>query len=211
MASDAGCRSSLVLAAQVASRAVECCVHARQSEIRWRPSMIELSAQPGIDGVALFALRRKTGRNVIGSSRLLKRVLMARITLDRESLELANRFALVTVCAIQAGVPANEWKAVVVLLDGLQSDVPALHRMTVLAVRSHLPAMNIGMTVRTASACVGEHRFSVALGATHALVKPAQRILCFVVIKFRNGADRFPPQRGVAVLAGNREAAVRAA
>src|SRR5262249_33431058 len=96
-------------------------------------------------------------------------------------------------------------------LDGLPNDAPALHRVTVLAVRSQLPAMNIGMTIRAASAGVGENRFSVALGTTHTFVKPAQRIFRLVVIELGKSADRFPTQRGVAVLAGNREVAVRAA
>ena len=82
MASDAGCWGSLVLAAYMAGSAIDRGMHPRQRE----PcvlQVIKLRAQPGVDGVALFALCRKPAGDVIGSIRLLKRVLMAGITLNR--------------------------------------------------------------------------------------------------------------------------------
>ena len=82
MAADAGCGRSLVLSARVACSAIESCVHAGQREAGV-PEVIKLDAQPGIDRVALFALCREAGGDVIGPSRLLICVLMARITLDR--------------------------------------------------------------------------------------------------------------------------------
>ena len=97
---DAGCRCALVLSAHVTGRAIQSRVHARQRKIRWRPSMVELRSQPGIDVVALFAQRRKTIHDMVGGRRLLECGLVTRITLDRQSLKLANRLALVTIGTI---------------------------------------------------------------------------------------------------------------
>lgn len=83
VASDAGRRRSLVFPTDVAGGAVQGRVHAGQREIRWRPGMVEFRSQPGVDRVALFALDGKTSGHVIGRGRLLKSILMARITLNR--------------------------------------------------------------------------------------------------------------------------------
>ena len=55
VASDAGCRRPLVSAADMASGAVESGMHAGQREAGVS-QMIKLRAQPGVDGMALFAL-----------------------------------------------------------------------------------------------------------------------------------------------------------
>jgi hypothetical protein len=57
MAAHAGGGRAFVFPAYVASRAVERRVHAGQRKIRWRPSMVELRSQPGVDVMALLALR----------------------------------------------------------------------------------------------------------------------------------------------------------
>ena len=211
VASDAGCRRSLVLAADMTRGAVDRGMHAGEGKIRWRPSMVEFRSQPGVDRVALFALDGKTSSHVIWRGRLLKSVLMAGVTLDRQSLELSDCFALVAVCAIQPGVATDQRKAVIVLLHSLQDEVPSLHRVTVLAVCPHLAAVNIRVAVGAVRSHIGEHHFGVALRATDALVKAAQWILGLVVIKLGNGADRLPSDRRMTVLAGNGQVAVRAA
>lgn len=115
------------------------------------------------------------------------------------------------VRTVQARMSSNEWETVVVLLHRLEDDAPSLHGVTLLAVRTHLPAMNIGMAIGAMHASVREHRLRVTLCTTHAHVKAAQRIFRLVVIEFRNGADRLPANRGVAVLARDRQIAVRTA
>ncbi len=50
----------------------------------------------------------------------------------------------------------------------------------------------------------------MALRTRHILVQAAQRIVGLVVIEFRNGADRLPALRGVAVLTGNVQIAMGA-
>ena len=173
--------------------------------------MIEARAQPGINGVALLALRGQSGRSVIGRVRLLKSSLMAGIALDRESLELSDRFALVAVGAVEPGVSADQWKPVLVLAHALQNDIPTLHCMTLLTVCAHLAAMDIGVAVSAVGAGIGEHRLGVALGAGDTHVHSAQRISGRIVIELGDSANRLPADRSVAVLAGDAEIAVRTA
>jgi hypothetical protein len=58
---------------------------------------------------------------------------------------------------------------------------------------------------------VGEHRLDVALHALDFFVHPAQWVFSFIVVEFRNRADGLPGGCRVAVLARNRQRAVRAA
>jgi hypothetical protein len=164
--------------------------------------MIEFRSQPRVDRMALFTLDGKAGRHVIRRGRLLKSILMARVTLNRQSLELSDRLALVAVCTIQARVTTDQREAVVVLLHILQDDVPSLHRVTVLAIRAHLTAVDVGVAVGAVRSHIREHHFGVALRAADAFVKAAQWILGLVVIKLGNGADRLPSHRRMTVLAG---------
>ena len=79
--------------------------------------------------------------------------------------------------------------------------MPAADGVTLLAIRSQLPLVNVGMAILTVLPDIGENRLDVTLGAGYRLVQAAQRILRLIVIKFRNGADRPPRIGGVAVLA----------
>jgi len=92
-------RRPFILSAHVTGYAIQSRVHARQGKARVL-QVIEFRAQPGVDRVALLALRREPRRNVIRFGGLLKCALVAGVTLDRQSLELANRLALVTIGAI---------------------------------------------------------------------------------------------------------------
>lgn len=81
--------------------------------------------------------------------------------------------------------------------------------MTLFAVGSQLPAVNVGMTVLTTLPHVGENGLDVALRAGYRLMHAAQRISCLIVIKFRNCADRTPGRRCVAILAWHVQIPVR--
>jgi hypothetical protein len=105
--------------------------------------------------------------------------------------------------AIHRGVRAGQRKAVIVLLNFLDGDCPSAHTVALLAIRAQLAFMNIGMAVLAAGPHIAEYRFHVALRARHILVEAAQWVTSLVVIEFWNSADRTPPIRGVAVLAGN--------
>jgi len=82
--------------------------------------------------------------------------------------------------------------------------------MAALAVGSELPAMQIGVTYRTACCRLGEHRVSVTVLAVHSLVQAQQwETRLPVVVELRLPANWFPRNAGVAVFATNVERPVR--
>jgi len=202
VASDARSRRPFVLPSHVASRTIQPGVHACQRETCVL-QVIKLRSQPGVDRVALLAFRREAAGNMVRRGRLLKRVLMAGVALNRQPLELSDRFSLVTVGAIQTSMSSDERKPVVVFLHSLQDDAPAFYRMAFFAIRSHLPAVQIGMAIGAVHTRVRKHRLRMTLRATHTQVLSTQGILRFVVVEFRKRSNRLPAHRRVAVLAGN--------
>ena len=71
--------------------------------------------------------------------------------------------------------------------------------------------MNVRMTVRALATHVGENRLGVALDAGHALVHAPKRIAGAIMVKFRDGTDRFPAQGCMAILTGKIQISVRTA
>ena len=113
--------------------------------------------------------------------------------------------------AILQGMGAQQRKTVLVLLHGLQRDLPAFYRVALLALRAELPAVDVGMAVRALRAHVGEHQARMTQAALHGFVHAAQWITRLVVVEFREIADGLPAREGVAILAGLVQRAVRAA
>ena len=107
-------------------------------------------------------------------------------------------------------VRAKQREAILVILYLLHGNVPALDRVALLAIRTHLPAVNIRVAVGAILSHVGEDRFYVALNARYFFVHAAQWIVRLVVIKLRHRADRTPARRRVTVFAWNRQRPVRA-
>ena len=93
---------------------------------------------------------------------------------------------------IQRGMRANQRKTIHVLIDLLNGDVPALHRVALLTVRAHLPLVNVRVTGRALRSHIRKNQLGMALRATHALMHPAQGIFRCVVIEFRYGSNWFP-------------------
>lgn len=83
--------------------------------------------------------------------------------------------------------------------------------MALLAIRPQGSPVNVRVAVGTFVTHIGENQFGMALRAGNRLMHAAQRITGLVVIELRNAANRRPTIYGVAILAGNREGAVRAA
>src|ERR1700731_1621967 len=120
-----------------------------------------------------------------------------------KTLELTHCRALVAVLALHRGVSAEQREAILVIFDLLNGIIPTENGVALCAVRAHFPLVNIGVAILTIFAYVREYRFYVALRALNFLMHAAERISCFIVIKFRDGADGAPASSGVAVLAGN--------
>ena len=172
--------------------------------------VIELRSRPAIDVVANRAIRRKLGGDVIRRLRLLKLLSMAGVAIRRETFELPGRSSFMTGIAIHHGVRAYQWKTILVILNRLDIGVPALDRVTGLAIRAHLSAMNVRMAIGALRSYIGKDRLGMALRAGHIRMHAAQRVFRFVVIEFGDRADGLPSSLRVAVLAGNGEGTVRA-
>jgi RNase P subunit RPR2 len=90
----------------------------------------------------------------------------------------------------------------------LNRNLPSTDGVALLAIRSQLPLVNVGMAILATLSNVGEDHPNVTLRAAYRLMHAAQRISRLVVIEFRNATDRFPCGRCVAVLARNAQVAV---
>lgn len=73
--------------------------------------------------------------------------------------------------------------------------------MALCAVRSQLPLVDVGVAILAVLSDIGEDWPDVTFGARDRGVHTPEGILGLVVIEFRDGADRPPGIRGVAVLA----------
>jgi|SRR5690242_21664717 len=113
--------------------------------------------------------------------------------------------------AIDCRMRADQREAIFVSAYRLQGYIPADHAVALLAIRSELTPMNIGMAVGTVRADVAEYRLGMALHAFDLRVHAPQGIAGRVVIEFGDGANRLPTRLCVAVLAWNCQRSVRAA
>ena len=177
--------------------------------------VIKLCVQPIVRRVALFARSGESRcRQVVGRRghrcRGLVIRLMAGVALRRHRLELAVRRVLMAGIAIDGCMRAGEREAIVVLLNFFDRYSPAANGMTLLAIRTELAFVNVGVAILAALADVAENRFDMALGASHIAVHAAQRITGLIVIEFRDSANRLPAFGGVTVLARDVQVAVRA-
>ena len=134
---------------------------------------------------------------------------MAGKALGGHRLEFTGGPSLMTGIAVHRGVRPSQRKAVVMLLHLPNRDLPSTDGVTLLAIRSQLAFVNVGVAILATLSNAGENRLDVTFSAAHRLVHAAQRIFRQVVIEFRDAADRFPRGCGVTILAWNGQAAVR--
>jgi len=211
MTSDAGRGPKIVVIVDVA--AFTCRrrhgMSARQKEARSR--VVKFRVEPAIRGVAAFAgrLERHAPSHVIRIRRALELLHVARQTIRGHRLELAVARILVAGIAIHRGMRASQRKAIVVGRNILDRHTPAADGVTLLAVRAQRALVNVSVAVLAFRSYIGKYRLDVAGGAGHRNVHATQRILCCVVVKFRNCPDRLPALRRVAVLTRKIEIAVR--
>ena len=81
--------------------------------------------------------------------------------------------------------------------------------MAALAVCAKLSPVDVGMAIGAMRTGVIEDQAGMALRTGYLLVHAPQRIRRMIMIEFGIGADRLPTGVGVAILARNREWAVR--
>lgn len=115
------------------------------------------------------------------------------------------------VNALERGMGAEQRKPVLVSLDFPCVQIPAIHRVALLAICAELASVNIGVAVGAFRADVLKIQVGMALRACHSGVFPAKGIPGLIVVKFRDAADRFPAGGRVAVFARDCDGAVRVA
>jgi len=134
---------------------------------------------------------------------------MAGVAIRRKAFELSVGRLLVARVALHHRVRAHKRKTVLVILNRANVRLPTLHRVAGFAIRAHLPAMNIRMTICALRSDIRENWLRVTLRTGHIRVHAAQRVLCLVVIEFGDRADRLPSRLRVTVLARYGQGAVR--
>jgi len=192
---------------EVAGRAIECGVGPSQGKAG-ELQVVEGGTEPVVHRVAGFAGSGQPELPVV-EHRRLEILLVTRDAGGRQSLELAHSSILVAGVALQQGMGAYQWKAIVVVANRLDINLPALHGMALLAIGSKLPTMNIRMAIGAARTHVAEDQTGVALRAAHVGVHAPQGIPGLVVVELGLGADRFPTSKRVAILAGAVQRPVR--
>jgi len=123
-------------------------MHARQGETGVL-QVVKVHSEPVIQVVALLAGGGEAGGNVARAGRALEVAAVARVALRRQPLKLADGRALVAGVTLQGSVCADQRKAILVLLDLLDGNLPALHGMALLAVCPKLTAVNVSVAVGT--------------------------------------------------------------
>ncbi len=153
---DAVGRRPFVLSSHVAAQAIERGMRSSEG-VACNFGMVETSAEPGSDCMALLASAREPGSQVVRCRGLLIGCGVTGIALERKTLKLSNRGALVAAVALQRRMPTDQGKTVLVVSHGLQRDLPAIHAMASRTIGPHLPTMNIRVAIGTSSSCVRKH------------------------------------------------------
>jgi len=115
----------------------------------------------------------KTCSHMVWSSRCFEVRRMAGIALRGHRLEFAGGPSLVAAITVDRSVSPSQREAVVMLLNLLNRDLPATDRMALLAVRSQLPLVNIGVTVLATLSDVSENQSDVTFSAAYRVVHAA--------------------------------------
>lgn len=136
---------------------------------------------------------------------------MATDALRGHEVELRERSTFMAILAGRGSMSTGQRKPVHVHVDLSGGNLPAAHRVTVLASRGHFAAVNVGMAIGALIADIGEHHLGMAVYAVDAIVQAAQRKLRLVVVELGHRTNRLPSVHGVAVLTSDIQIAVGAA
>lgn len=94
--------------------------------------------------------------------------------------------------AIEGSVSAEEREAILMVLDVLDRDAPALDRVTFLTTRSKLAAMKIRMAIHALRSYARENRIRVAGLAVEFRVCASKRKSSLLVAELRKAPNRLP-------------------
>lgn len=137
--------------------------------------VVELCVEPRVHGVAAFARGWKAGGDVI-ECRRAEVFLVAAVAGSRKACELARGCIFVTVFALQKRVRTNQRKAILMVANLLERNLPTLDAMAALTIGAKLAAVNIRVAIGTLRSNLFEDKIGVALCAGHLGMHAAQRI-----------------------------------
>ena len=104
---------------------------------------------------------------------------------------------------------AHQRETVLVILNGLQRDLPTFHRVATGAIGAELAAMDIGVAIGALGTDVLEDQIRVALNASHFLVHAAEGISGQIVVELGIGPYGLPACVRMAVGTRSRKRAMR--
>jgi hypothetical protein len=162
--------------------------------------------------MALPAVGGETAGAMIGDLGLFEIPGMAAITIGREpkAIELPDRSHFVAGIAINHSVSADQRKAILMPVDVVNRDLPAVGVVAQFALSPVLAAMQIGMAVLALIGSVGEVEVAMAVAARYGSMAAAQGKSRTRMIELDLVLDDVPVRGDVAGDARNIELAVRA-
>jgi len=112
---------------------------------------------------------------MIGRCRFLKCLQVAADALGGEALtvKLPHGSSFVTRIAVHRSMCADQWKTILMRVDGLDQNLPASYPMAEVALRSIFPPVKVGMTILTIASHIGENGVDMAFFAGNAQVQAA--------------------------------------
>lgn len=125
------------------------------------------------------------------------------------AVELAHGPDLVAGVAIYNCMRTDQWETVLMLVEVVNRNLPAIDTMAEIALGAVFSAMQVGMTILALPADIGEHGIDMAFLAEHLRVHAAQGIRRLVVIELGILADGHPRRRRMAILARRFQRTVR--
>jgi hypothetical protein len=155
--------------------------------------------------MALLTVGGEPHRLMIRIARFLKRTQVTANAFGGEpkTIELADGAHLVAGIAIHGRMRANQGKTILMFVDVVNRNLPAVGVVAECALSSVLPPMQIRVTVLTLHWRVAENQSLMAIGALDFCVPSAQRKLRMGMVELQLGAERFPALDGMALLAAN--------
>jgi hypothetical protein len=143
----------------------------------------------------------------------IKVISVATNTLCRQSksIELPNSSDLVAGIAIYDGMSADQRKAILMAVNVLERNLPAIRVMTELALGPVLSAMEVGVTVLALIRHAGELQAGVAVTTPHVSMLTSEGKARIRMIEPDLRWDNLPARRDMTRVAGDVDSSVRAA
>ncbi len=167
VAADAGRAGQIVIVVHVAIDALTWRNSVPSAQREPDRTVIEIRVQPCVRSMAGCAVRGEPSLRVIWIARRFEFIQVTRHALGGHRLELTLRCALMARIAIYGCMGSGQRKTIIVLLDLLDRNLPSAHGVTLLAIRSELALVYVGMAVLTTLPHVRKDRLRVALHARH--------------------------------------------